>query len=110
MASIGCVIAAGVNLFAYSPWGDPQALTYGIQLLGVALLLAAYPAVLVVIWLVRGYRRAVRQSGLSPFQVALIETAGLEVLHHEMHKRNVATSARLTESVMGPERTGTWGE
>lgn len=92
----------------YSPWGDPGALTIGVRLAAGGILLLVLPVFLVISWVLREVRREIRRSGLSPFQVAVIETAGLEALHHEMHKRNQVTSARLTASVMGPERRGQW--
>lgn len=92
----------------YSPWGDPGALTIGVRLAVAGILLLVLPVSLIVAWVLREVRREIRRSGLSPFQVAVIETVGLEALHHEMHKRNQATSARLTASVMGPERTELW--
>lgn len=109
-ASLGCFIAAGTELLRYSPWGDPQALTIGIRFAGAALVLAAFPVALVFIWTAREIGREARRLGLSPAQAAVVEFAVMETAHHEWRKYNERVSAQLTESVMGPERTGLWPE
>lgn len=110
-ASLGCFIAAGTELLRYSPWGDPQALTTGIRFAGAALVFAAFPAALIIAWIVREIRREARKLGLSPAQTAVIGFAVMEVAHHEWSRHNERVSAQLTESVMGPERgtEGPWG-
>jgi hypothetical protein len=103
--SLGSLTAAAAELLRYSPWGDPQALTDGIRLAGAGLLLLVFPVAVLVIWFARQLRAQARALGLSPGQAALAEFAVMEVVHHEWARHNREVSARLTDSVMGPERT-----
>jgi hypothetical protein len=97
------------ELFRYSPYGDPGAGTAGLWLAVSALLLIGVPvAVAAVITMVRAGRRylAWRRS-LTPGERAAVSAAevvfllGAETaLRHYNHEQ----SARLTASVMGPDR------
>jgi hypothetical protein len=75
-----------------------------VQLGGAALILFAVPAAMIVVWFFRQVRAQARSLGLTPGQAALAEFALMEFVHHEWAEHNRAWSARLTDSVMGPER------
>jgi hypothetical protein len=103
--SMGCVLGGVAELFNYTPGEDPGALSIGMHLVGTGIILLLFPAALVLIWVASEFRREMRRSGLSPTQVAVIETAALTAAHYAWRDHNVKESARLTESVMGPERS-----
>lgn len=101
--SLGCLIGGVTEGLRYSSWGDPGALTIGLRLLLAGVVLAVLVAVLVFAAAVRSIRR--KGTRLSAGQVAA-GAAALGVADYYWHEHNVREAARLTESVMGPERTG----
>jgi hypothetical protein len=108
--SAASVVMAAVEGLRYSPWGDPGALDLMVRLVAAALLLAVFPAALLVVTAARQFGRAARASGLTPLQMALGEAVVMTAVDYAWHEHNVREAARLTDSVMGPERTGLWPE
>jgi hypothetical protein len=94
--------------FRYSPGGDQGVMTVCVALFWAALALLAVPAVMIVIWFTGELHRDLRRAGLSAGQAALVEAGAMGVAGYEWSKYNREWSGRLTDSVMGPERTGTW--
>jgi hypothetical protein len=107
-AGLGSLVAAGYEGLHYSAWADPRALDYMVRYAGLALVFLAVPAAMLVIWFTRQFIHEMARTGLTPTQVAVAEAAVMAYAHHEWSRRNAEDSARLTESVMGPERTGEW--
>lgn len=98
-------VAAGLN---YSAWADPGALTIAVRWFFAGLLFLVVLIALLVISAFRKFRRTAAASGLSPWQLALGEAAVIAVADYAWHEHNRRESAKLTKSVMGPERTELW--
>lgn len=104
----GCAAGMAAEGLRYSSWGDPGAMTVCVALFWSALALLSVPAVMTAAWLARELRRDLRRLGLTPGQAALLQAGAMEAAHHEWSRYNREWSARLTESVMGPEREHQW--
>lgn len=97
------------KLFRYSPYGDPGDGTAGLWLGVTALVLILVPlAVVITVVIVRAGRQylAWRRS-LTPEARAAVAAAEVVVLfsaERALRHHNREVSARLTDSVMGPER------
>jgi hypothetical protein len=102
--SLGCLIASGTELLGYTPWGDPQAVNIGMYLGVAAIVLMAWPVGVLVLWAAREFHRELRTLGLSAQQARTVELGALAVADVAWFESNRKESARLTESVMGPER------
>jgi hypothetical protein len=99
------------ELFRYSPYEDPGALTAGLWLSAAAAALILVPLAVVVIVL---GARAARQylawrRGLTPSARAAVAAAEVVLLfgiERELRHHNREVSAQLTASVMGEDRDG----
>lgn len=117
LAAGGLSIAAGVvlapislvELFRYSPYGDPGALGTGLWLGIAAVILIGVPVATGTLLFLRAMYRRYRawKRTLTPAQRAWLawgEFAAMEAAHLAMRDHNRKESARLTASVMGDER------
>lgn len=109
IAGAGLLIASVAELLRYSPYGDPGAGQAGLWTGIAAVILIAVPAGSLAVWgaarLVRRYLAWLRT--LTPGQrlaASVIEFGVMEGVHYVWHEHNKRESARLTASVMGPER------
>lgn len=106
-----CILPAALDkLLRYSPYGDPSAGREGFALLGGCIVLIGVPtAVLAVGLVVAGIRRRnAWMRTLTPRERLLVhfaEGAAMEAGHLAMRDRNRREDARLSESVIGAERT-----
>lgn len=104
-------IAALCELFRYSPYEDPGALTAGVWL-GLAAIVVTATAIIMLI--ARPVRRAIR--GYSAWRgsltageraaIAFAEAAAMAAAHESWSHHNGEVSARLTRSVMGEDQDG----
>lgn len=111
IAGFALLLIALDKLIRYSPYGDPQAGRDGFSLLGISVLLIGIPILAVVgSLLVRGARQwRAWTATLTPEQRTMLrfaEAAAMEGAHLAMRDHNRREDARLSESVIGIERTG----
>lgn len=107
-AGLGCVTGAFAEGLRYSPWGNPGALDTAVQLAALALACLAVPAVMTLVWAVRQARQSVQGLGLTPAQAAVGALALAEIVQEIWAEANDEEARRLTASVMGPVRGGSW--
>jgi hypothetical protein len=98
------------KLIRYSPGGNPQAGRVGFTLLAVALLLVGVPVAAMIAALVIGgvRRHNAWMRTLTPRERVLVhfaEGAAMEAGHLAMRDRNRREDARLSDSVIGIERS-----
>jgi hypothetical protein len=88
----------------YSSVDDPGAVNIALRLAVAGFALVGVFAVIFVTWVIRNAYREALALGLTRREAAAAGFVILEVAQHELARHNAATSARLTESVMGPVR------
>lgn len=108
-AGIPVGIAAGIELFRYSPYEDRGALDISIRLGISAVLMMGIPVMILLlrvsVRLLREYRAWKRT--LTPAQriaVTMAEFGVMEGAHLALKHHHEKVSAELTASVMGPDR------
>jgi hypothetical protein len=113
MASVICGLITGIcgiaELLRYSAAEDPGALGTGYAFAGAGLLLIATPLVVSLgrfaLYETRAYRAwKARLTSAQRVWVTLAEAAAFWGGHELWKHHNERESARLTRSVMGPER------
>ena len=102
-------VASLTELFRYSPYENPGAGQAGLRLGIAAVTVAAVPAAVMIILIIRALARDYRRltAGLTPAQrlaLAMAESAGMAVAHELWKRHNDEESSRLTASVMGEPR------